>query len=433
MTIQWSYFAGDVLTGQIIADLPLSGVRFTRALNGHGAMTGSLTLSGLPALRRYDLVDAIDPGRRALYAEADGVLQWGGIIWSEGDDNPVNIQAQEFGSYFGSVVLRRPRAYTAVDQLEIARDLLRTHQAEAGGNVRVALGSETSGVLRDRSYLPGDMPVVGELFTNLANVENGFDFSWPAEYGPDGLPRARLMLGYPRLGSTEPAIVVDMPRAIGFTRDASALAVTSWATGAKPVDGSDVPVASSTDPALSDAGYPLLDKVHSYTDVIDPTTLQAHADADQTAAGGTLATVKVTVSIAQVLSNGVQPGDPALCMFTGPRFPAPDDREPTPAGEAVIVTTITDDVYGDLYGDLYAGALVTTTTPGTPGLPGGSRGAGFAAVLRVTAIDYDPPGGTCELTLAPRITFGGKVPTARDDAATNARLTRELRLLSTST
>jgi hypothetical protein len=335
------------------------------------------------------------------------------------------------------MLLLRGRTYAATDQLDIARDLIRTAQAEpGGGTIRVALGSEASGVLRDRSYLAGDMPVVGELLAQLGAVAGGFDLAWPVELGPDGLPRGRLLLGYPRLGTIEPAFVVDLPRSISFSRDATALAVTSYAVGAKPAAVGDVqpptPVASATDPALLDAGLLPLSKVTAYSTVTDPTTLQGHADADQQAAGGTLQTVKVTVSMGRVLGNGVQPGDPVLCYFTGPRFPNPSDVEPVPGQDPVTSVVTTGDAYADLYADLYAGALTSVTTPGTPATPGGSRGPGYSAVLRITAMDYDPGAGTVDLTLAPRVTQGGRIPTAATDAATLARLSRQLRQLATS-
>lgn len=368
------------MTGAVLADLPLSGARFTRALNGSGDLRATLRLAGLDKSRARDLLDAVDGGRRAIYAEADGQLVWGGPAWSDSDDAPLQVAAKEWGSPLSSMLLLRSRTYTGADQLAIARDLVATAQAEPGGTtIRIALGSEISGVTRDRTYLPGDVPVVGQLLEQLANVDNGFDYAWPVEYDGSGIPRGRLLLGYPRLGAADPAITVEMPRSLGFGRDATQLAVTSYAVGQKPTGGGDVPIASATDPALLDAGYLPLHKVKTYSDVSDVATLQAHADADQQAAGGTATSVMATVGMRDVLGI-VNPGDPALCLFQGPRFPD-----------------------------------------------------GFEAVLRITQIDYDPGADTCALTLAPRIAFGGRIPTVEDERSRLARLAREVRTLATAT
>lgn len=373
----WSYLGCDVMTGQVIADLPLSGPRFTRALNGHGDLTAGLPLRGYDLARRRDLLDATDPGRRAIYVLADGQPVWGGIIWPRSGAADVTVGATEWGSYFASVVLRRDRSYTGVDQLAIARDLVATHQAEPGGNVRVAVGTETSGVARTITYLASQANVVGEQIAALGNVDNGFDWAWPAEYDGSGLLRGRLVLGYPRLGAADPVIVIDAPRDIDMSEDAAALAVTAWAFGRST--GVDVPVASSTDPGLLDAGYPLLDKVSTYPDEDDAALLQARADADQQAAGGVLATVTVTIGIGEVVGSGLGPGDLVLLRL------------------------------GD-----------------SPRWPGG-----WEATLRVTAVEYAPQEGTASLTLAPRITYGGRIPTTADTATVLSRIQRDLRIVTT--
>ena len=378
--IEWAYLAADVQSGIVLAELPLSGVRFGRVLKGHGQLSGDLSLDGLSAGRRRDLLDAIDPGRRALYVAANGKLLWGGIVWKEGSDRPVQVEAQEWGSYFHRRILRDDATHTQVDQFTIANGLIDDAQLVTGGDVRVALGGDTSGVLRDRTYLAGDLHVIGERLDELSNVIDGFDYAWPAEYDDNGNPRGRLLLGYPRLGSSQPSIVIAMPRAVGFGRDASQLATTAWATGEKPTDGTDVPVATSTDPALITAGYPVLDKVNSYTTVSDAATLQEHADADQAADGGTLVTVQAAVSIDKVLDNGVELGDPALCVFEGPRFPDPFEEE-----------------------------------------------------LRIVAMDYDPQRGECSLSLAPRVELGGRLPSSGSEQARLTRLMRAVRQLQTST
>lgn len=386
----WEYVGVEVSTGQVLATLPVrTDVKFTRALNGYGSFSGTVPLRGRNADRRRDMLDAVDCGRRAIYALADGQPVWGGICWTDPDqgDDAVQVTATEWGGYYAKTPLafHAPSrlAFTGADQLHIAREIIKTVAEIDGGDVLVAIDETVvSGVTRDRTYLAGDLPVAGELLANLGNVDNGFDWAWPAEWADPTHLRGRLLLGHPRLGAEDAAYVVEAPgrsRAVSMSRGATDMATTAFAVGKPANDGDPTPIASATDPALVAAGYPYLARVERYQDVTDTGTLQEHADADQKAYGGPLAEVAAAVPLADVLDGSVNLGDPVRVELATLRHPD-----------------------------------------------------GFIAEMRCTEIEFDPTRGVAGLTLSPRVEIGGRVPRREDEDARQARLSREVRLLSVS-
>lgn len=399
MSPRWSYVGVDLKSGAVLEALPLSGVQFSRVLKGYGSFSGTLDLRSCATQARCDeLVGAIDPGRRCMYALADGQPVMGGPIWSapdqDGNGDVVTVNAAEWGSYWSSVFIRSTVTYTSIDQLAIARALVTAAQAVTGGNVLTALGSETSGVNRTITYTAGSQPVIAEQIDLLSNMTSGFDYAWPVEWNGSTL-RGRMLLGYPQLGTTTESYVAKASpgrvRSSTMSVDAATLATSSWAIGATGSGASGLAyVAQATDGTLLSAGYPILDKATAYSDISDTTTLQAHATADQVARGGTLTTVTATIPIVDVLPsvlNGVT-SPAAVGLGDTVRFERHARRD---------------------------GA------------------AGFVATLRVTQIDYDPQGQLATLTLSPRITVGGRVPTKLDDAAQLAHLQKQVRLLAVGT
>ncbi len=107
MTV-WEYVGATVREGGIVADLPLVAPKFGEVLNGHGQLSATVPIEGMSDARRAHLIDATEPGRRAVYASADGQPRWGGPIWSRTytPGQGLQIVAQEWGSYFQSVLLR---------------------------------------------------------------------------------------------------------------------------------------------------------------------------------------------------------------------------------------------------------------------------------------------------------------------------------------
>jgi hypothetical protein len=98
---QYRYFVTNLVTNELIAEIPFKGVSYERVLTGAGTFSGSIVSS--PETASLSLYESTMPGRTGLYAVRNGVCVWGGIIWSRSynvNERVVQVSASEFTSYF---------------------------------------------------------------------------------------------------------------------------------------------------------------------------------------------------------------------------------------------------------------------------------------------------------------------------------------------
>jgi hypothetical protein len=98
---QYRYFVTNLVTNELIAEIPFKGVSYERVLTGAGTFSGNIVSS--PETASLSLYESTMPGRTGLYVVRDGVCVWGGIIWSRSynvNDRVVQVSASEFTSYF---------------------------------------------------------------------------------------------------------------------------------------------------------------------------------------------------------------------------------------------------------------------------------------------------------------------------------------------
>lgn len=278
---EYRYLVADLLTDTIREEMPFENVSFGDVLNAPGSFSGTLPLSvkdrtGFEKVTRANL----DPGRTALYVERDGVLVWGGIIWTASADEgnfTLTIGAEGFWSYFRHRLIRNTHAYTATDQLAIVQDLVTYAQSAHSGDIGVVVGTDTSGVTRDRRYNSFERVNLGQAVEDLAALDGGFDFAIDVAY-VSGVRTKSLRLSYPKRGSRL-AHVLDLGTNIeqlSWTIDATKQANMIEALGAG--EGSSMLIATSVDTSLL-GSYPLLEDTISYKDVSVSATLHAHSQA----------------------------------------------------------------------------------------------------------------------------------------------------------
>jgi hypothetical protein len=98
--VSYRYFVTDLLTNEVVAELPLTDVSYSKALKDAGDMSGSVSIG--PSTSPLSLYANTMPGKSGLYVMRNGECVWGGIIWSRDYDivgKTLNIQANEFTSY----------------------------------------------------------------------------------------------------------------------------------------------------------------------------------------------------------------------------------------------------------------------------------------------------------------------------------------------
>jgi len=96
----YRYITADLLSGDIIAEIPYRGVSYGRALRGAGAFQGKIPV--ITQTEALSLYKNTTPGQTALYVVRNGICVWGGIIWDRSytaTTQDLTVSASEFTSY----------------------------------------------------------------------------------------------------------------------------------------------------------------------------------------------------------------------------------------------------------------------------------------------------------------------------------------------
>ena len=281
-TTYYRYLFADLLTNNIIAELPITNVNFTQQLNAAGTLTGDLLLSGVQSASLNVLASTI-PAKCAIYVDRAGTLVWGGIIWGREWDTAsqhLKITAREFESYFERRRITTTQAFTGVDQLTVVQNLVTAAQAVTGGNIGVIVPTNTSGVTVTQTYYSYELKTYYSAMSDLAKATNGFDFNIKVAYDVNGNPTKTLQLGYPRLGNTYSSTSTTVPVFMlpagnivqyNYKEDGTKAANTVYLTGAGSNEAKLV--STGTDSTKITAGWPLLEDSMNYSNITDSTLL----------------------------------------------------------------------------------------------------------------------------------------------------------------
>jgi hypothetical protein len=333
MSTTYRYLFADLLTNEIIAELPITGVSFTQQLNQAGTFTAHLLISGINT-DLFNVDASTQPGRNAIYVDRNGVLVWGGVIWGRtynSQGQTISITAREFESYFERRRITTTQNFNNTDQLVIARTLIDNAQTTPEGDIGVITGSETSGILVDRVYYDYELKTVYGAIQDLSRQDDGFDFNIKVEYDPiTNVPIKTLVLGYPRTGNVDtgvgdigtPVFIFPAGNIVEYEypEDGSIAANTLYVLGAGSNEGKLS--ATAQDISKLTTGWPLLEDAANYSDITDQTVL------NELAVGQVLALSEPPPIIKIVVPAFVDPqfgtysiGDDARLIIQDPRFP----------------------------------------------------------------------------------------------------------------
>lgn len=326
---RYTYLACDLMTGAVLAELPLSDVQFDLTLNGAGSFSATMPLRD-KRISAVGPIAATEPSRTALYVDRDGVLVWGGILWTRQYSNStglLTIGGNEFWSYFRRRFISVNYLVTAADQLHIAQDLCAGAQSDPHGNIGVTVGAETSGILRDYTSYSYELKPVAEAVEELSQLDRGFDFAIDVQYVA-GVPTQTLNLGYPRRGRAAAAnnLIFTAPGNIvefDWDEDGTAQSTYLYVQGVGEGDSMIRSIVSAPD--MLDAGYPRLDGSIALKDATDQTTANDRARAESAATKVAVTVPKITVrgNVEPVLGSYVVGDDIRIAIEPGnPRFPA---------------------------------------------------------------------------------------------------------------
>ena len=334
-TTTYRYLLVDLLSNQIIAELPLTGVSFTQQLNQAGAFDGHLLISGINSFQ-FNVDASTTPGRNAIYVDRNGILVWGGIIWSRtynSTSQTLSITARELISYFERRRVTETLDYTNTDQLVIAKSLVEWAQAQPYGDIGLLYNQEgetTSGILIDRVYYNYELKSIFNAIQDLSRQDDGFDFHIDVDYDlVTGLPTASFNTYYPKVGipydpENPYALVFDFPAGniveYEYPEDGTIAANSVYALGAGSNEGKQIANAQNGD--YLGNGWALLEDQANYSDITDQTVLE------QLAIGQVLVTAYPPTTLKIVAPPYVDPeygtyevGDEVRVMIKDSRFP----------------------------------------------------------------------------------------------------------------
>jgi hypothetical protein len=294
----YRYLTTDLLTNTVIAELPLTGVTWGQALNDAGQFQGHMMLSDsritnvlgtYNASNQFTLDYVTTPAKVGLYVERDGVIVWGGVIWSRQYDSlsqTMSLGAREFDSYLQRRRFSETKAWvTGTDQSTIVKYILDAMNNAPYGNI----GIDTSAITAMGRAIPNvfvaydyQKLVVFDVIKQLSqqSAPYGFDFSIDCAYDSNKTITRTFNVFYPRKGVAVSANynnpMLEFPSVMlkyAYPEDGANLTNRLYGFGAGSSEGqyiSTVQAASSFG-----QGYPLLEDTYSYTQVPDPRMVDA--------------------------------------------------------------------------------------------------------------------------------------------------------------
>lgn len=297
----YTYLAYDVAANTQVDELPFITFEWEEVLNRPGGFRAQLPLRHPKAT-----TNSLYPWRTAIYVDQAGQLRFGGIVTKvEATADDTGTLAVEGVGFFGyytddhrTIQSRQGMTYAtgtgaeirfaAVDQFRIVADLIAHAGYYNGGSVGLTVamhgpsGGGISGVTRDRSYYRYERKCLGEAIAQLAEVDDGFDYSVGVAWSGT-TPAKTLDLWYPRQGRSID-LVFEQQKNVNLLRwslDGSRMA--NWVTALGAGDGNRMKIATNSNANLiyPNAPWPMLEAVTSYRDVSHQSTLAAHAKADR--------------------------------------------------------------------------------------------------------------------------------------------------------
>lgn len=292
---EYRYLFADLLTNQILTELPLVSVTFGQELNTSGSFQGHLLLSDIRE-SGYGVLDNTNPGRTAVYVVRDSTIVWAGVLWSRTYDaqaQRVTFGGREFESYFERrrINFDYNVAAASQDQLLVVQNLFNTIQGAPGSstNIGLVVGTETSGVNVSKTYRGYEYKPLTEAVYELSKAVNGFDFNIDVSFDSNNAIQKRLRLEYPRRGvvynaSNASAPVLEFPgNIISYTYPEDGFQVSNTIYGLGAGQGEGKLVSTQTSASQLAAGWATLEGSISYTDYTDATVLASLTNAELSA------------------------------------------------------------------------------------------------------------------------------------------------------
>lgn len=217
----WRYFAtridGTTGTETRIADFELNGAELTLEINGHGAITGTISPE-TAGLRDDDGAHVFQPWSTGIYAVRDedpGTIRAGGLLpGAPHQEQSLYIDAPGHTAYPEGRPYLHTYSQIGIDPLDVYRYIWSYIQTRARANLGITVDATTSPVRIGTKAAPAgttddrggpytltwhDTPNLGERLDQLIN-ETPFETFLTHQWREDGTIGHHIRVGYPRLG-----------------------------------------------------------------------------------------------------------------------------------------------------------------------------------------------------------------------------------------
>ena len=324
---------------QIVEEINLFGVSFTRQLGDQGSFTGSFQFDQT-GKNNSDLVAATTPGFTYVVVERNGVPVWWGPVWSrtyQSQAKECQISALGFECY--PKKQRMLNDYTATGtNVAMFLALWTDMQSSAiGRNININVPTLIAGPTKTVSVLASDQRWYADAMSDLSDAADGFDWTIDCQRQNDGSYLKSVRVGYPSMGvqADSPDLVTfEYPGAITnyyMTESMADAGTNVRVLGAG--EGTSMPITDVQQThMLTLEGWPRWDINESYKDVNDPGLINQLAIQAAINDKPPMMTAKITVKADQDPVFGTYNiGDACQLVIT-------DARNPSPGGSVAGLT-----------------------------------------------------------------------------------------------
>jgi hypothetical protein len=299
---QITYKFTDLFKFQLLAELPLNSASFSLVVNGVGPWQATLNVEDTQ-VRKSNWINATAPWLAALWVDIDGQLIYGGpVIGRKYDEasGKATLSGSDFCGYLSQRLQARdykeytdPEGHTwsalpGAPAPRIAYYLL-AQAMEKQYSLPIDIAYDETEV-DGEFWITFSSPITQQqtlmaMMTQLQQLGYlvGVDYAADVQYVA-GVPSVSITLSYPRRGATNISTVIEVsapPGGMEYNEDGSQ-------AGNRVVEQTGAISATATaaewGPAMTEDGYPLLEKVVSHAS-LSPTAasaqvLQAYASGD---------------------------------------------------------------------------------------------------------------------------------------------------------
>lgn len=228
----YRFLLADLLTDEIESELPVESASFLHILNNPGTLTAQIRLgteasreapTGTPGVTETftPLPPNVLAGAHAIYVERDGVIVWGGVVWTYVADvvsNTGTIGAEGFFSLLRGRVLEADYSATSKDQGLIVKELIDAVQGYTEGDhlIDTSTIDTSTSISRTVGWESWERKNIGEAIEELANTRDGFDFRIRCRWGST-TPIREFLVTYPATGRPT-AHVLELGRNLELLR-----------------------------------------------------------------------------------------------------------------------------------------------------------------------------------------------------------------------